>query len=131
MGEVRRHVEKLVGLSEKQQKELLSDIFSRGFEGADNSPNMVLLARINMALHGDPKARVFEAKNSLTDDFFVPENFDLILTNPPFKKGGIREEEQPELLQTFRSDVQKGKPKCRVLDWLWGASRMATASGSR
>jgi type I restriction enzyme M protein len=111
MREVRRHVEKLVGLSEKQKRELLSDIFSRGFEGADNSPNMVLLARINMALHGDPKARVFEAKNSLTDDFFVPENFDLILTNPPFKKGGIREEEQPDLLQTFRSDVQTGKPQ--------------------
>jgi type I restriction enzyme M protein len=110
MREVRKHVEKLVGLSDRQRKELLADIFSRGFEGADNSPNMVLLARINMSLHGDPKARVFEAKNSLMDEFFVPETFDLILTNPPFKKGGIKEEEQADLLQTFRSDIDGSKP---------------------
>ena len=110
MREVRKHVEKLVGLSEKQRKELLAEIFSQGFEGADNSPNMVLLARINMALHGDPKARVFEAKNSLVDDFFIPESFDLILTNPPFKKGGIKDEEQPDLLENFRSDIKDGKP---------------------
>ena len=110
MREVRKYVEKLVGLSEKQRRELLAEIFSRGFEGADNSPNMVLLARINMALHCDPKARVFEAKNSLVDDFFIPESFDLILTNPPFKKGGIKEDDQPDLLQSFRSDVHDNKP---------------------
>jgi type I restriction enzyme M protein len=110
MREVRKHVEKLVGLSDHQRKELLAEIFSRGFEGADNSPNMVLLARINMSLHGDPKARVFEARNSLVDDFFIPETFDLILTNPPFKKGGIKDEEQADLLESFRSDINGSKP---------------------
>lgn len=109
MREVRKYVERLVGLSESQKDELLSELFSRGFEGADNAPNMVLLARINMALHGDPKARVFEAKNSLTDDFFLPENFDLILTNPPFKKGGIREEDQPDILKAFQTDIVEGR----------------------
>jgi type I restriction enzyme M protein len=110
MREVRKYVEQLVGMSEKKRRELLAEVFWRGFEGADNSPNMVLLARINMALHGDPRARVFEARNSLTDDFFVPESFDLILTNPPFKKGGIREEEQPDLLAAYRSDIVSARP---------------------
>jgi len=110
MREVRKYVNKLVGLSNRQRHELLSEVYWRGFEGADSSPNMVLLARINLALHGDPRARVFEAKNSLVDDFFIAESFDLILTNPPFKKGGIREEDHTELLAAFRSDVINGKP---------------------
>ena len=50
MREVRKHVLKLLGLSEKQRAKLLEEIFVHGFVGCDNSPNMVLLARINMAL---------------------------------------------------------------------------------
>lgn len=111
MREVRKHVAKLVGLSEKQRTDLLSEIFSLGFEGADSSPNMVLMARINMALHGDPKARVFRVANSLNEDVFVPETFDLILTNPPFKKGGITESDQPEVLKFYRNDIVNSKPK--------------------
>jgi type I restriction enzyme M protein len=110
MREVRKYVDRLVGLSDKQRHDLLSEIYWRGFEGSDNSPNMVLLARINLALHGDPKSRVYEAKNSLTEDYYVPESFDLILTNPPFKKGGIKQEEQPELIATFCSDVMNRRP---------------------
>lgn len=110
MREVRKHVHKLLGLSSEQQLELLRDIFAEGFVGADSSPNMVLLARINMALHGDPRARVFRTENSLTSDVFSPESYDLILTNPPFKKGGIRATENSELLEAFRSDLGNGKP---------------------
>jgi type I restriction enzyme M protein len=105
MREVRNQVRKLLGLSEKQRAELLSQIYSQGFEGADSSPNMVLLARINMALHGDPNARVFRVSNSLSTDIFVPESFDLILTNPPFKKGGIKSKDHGDLLEAFRSDI--------------------------
>lgn len=112
MQEVRKHVNKLLGLSGSQRVALLSDIFSQGFIGADSSPNMVLMARINMALHGDPKARVFRVDNSLSSDVFKPESFDLILTNPPFKKGGIKEDEQAELLGQFRSDIDGGV--CRM-----------------
>lgn len=112
MQEVRKHVNKLLGLSESQRATLLSDIFSQGFMGADSSPNMVLMARINMALHGDPKARIFRVDNSLSSEVFKPESFDLILTNPPFKKGGIKEDEQAELLRQFRSDVDGGL--CRM-----------------
>lgn len=109
MREVRKHVEKLLGLSSKQQGELLSDIFANGFVGADSSPNMVLMGRINMALHGDPKARVFRVENSLTSEVLAPESFDLILTNPPFKKGGIKESEQSEVLAAYRSDISDGE----------------------
>ena len=111
MREVRKQVNKLLGLSEKQRRELLGRIYAEGFEGADSSPNMVLLARINMALHGDPRARVFRVSNSLTTDIFVPESFDLIVTNPPFKKGGIKAKDQDDLLEQFRSDIRDGEPQ--------------------
>jgi phosphoadenosine phosphosulfate reductase len=78
MRETRKHVSKLLGLSEKQRALLLEEIFAEGFVGCDNSPNMVLLARINMALHGDPNARFFRVENSLTTDHLVPETYDLI-----------------------------------------------------
>ena len=60
-----------------------------------------------MALHGDPQARVFRVSNSLTTDIFVPESFDLIVTNPPFKKGGIKAKDHGDVLEKFRSDVHE------------------------
>ncbi|QDU37645.1 putative type I restriction enzymeP M protein [Maioricimonas rarisocia] len=110
MRAIRKHVNRLVGLSSKQQLELLHDIFAEGFVGADNAHNMVLLARINMALHGDPRARVFRTENSLDSDVFASELYDLILTNPPFKKGGIKKDSNGSLLEFFQSDVEDGKP---------------------
>jgi type I restriction enzyme M protein len=114
MGEVRKHLDKLVGLTSAERQQLLSEILSKGFLGADSSPNMVLPARINMALHGALKARVFRVKNSLTEDVFLPESFDLILTNPPLLKGGITEEEQPEVLQFFSSDLDPQQKRPRM-----------------
>jgi len=111
MREVRKHVDRLLGLTDKQRALLLRRIYSEGFEGADNSNMMVQLARINMALHGDPNAKVFRVDNSLTADHFVPESFDLIVTNPPFKKGGIREKDQGDVLQAYRSDIENGSLK--------------------
>jgi type I restriction enzyme M protein len=111
MREIQKHVGRLLGLSQKQRAELLRDILTQGVIGADSSPNMVLMARINMALHGDPKARVFRVENSLTSDVFRPESHDLILTNPPFKKGGIKESDQPDLLAAFRSDIAGNSPQ--------------------
>ena len=105
MREVRKHVDKLVGMSAAQRAKLLQGIFHHGFEGADNASNMVLLARINMALHGDARPRVFRVSNSLTTDIFEPESFDLILTNPPFKKGGITEKGQADVLRMYQSAI--------------------------
>jgi type I restriction enzyme M protein len=111
MREVRKQVDRLLGLSARQRADLLSEVFAQGFEGADSSPNMVLMGRINMALHGDPKARVFRVANSLTAEIFVAESFDLILTNPPFKKGGITDKDHGDVIAAFRSDIDDGRPK--------------------
>ncbi|WP_162959874.1 N-6 DNA methylase, partial [Pseudomonas aeruginosa] len=54
------------------------------FTGADAAPRMVMLARVNMALQGAPKAKIFYTDNSLTTKAFKPNSFDLICTNPPF-----------------------------------------------
>jgi type I restriction enzyme M protein len=110
MREVRKHVSRLLGLSEKQRAKLLEEIFVHGFVGCDNSPNMVLLARINMALHGDPKARFFRVDNSLTTDHLAAEAYDLIVTNPPFKKGGIKRPEDNAILDAFMTDLVDGEP---------------------
>lgn len=110
MREVRKHVGKLLGLSEKQRIELLHEIFAEGFVGCDNSPGMVLLARINMALHGDPRARVFRVENSLTTPVLAPEAYDIIFTNPPFKKGGIVRPDNNDILDAFLTDIHNGEP---------------------
>lgn len=105
MKEVRKHVNKLLGLTEKQRNELIQDIYSNGFVGSDNAPNMVLMARMNMALHGDPMARAYRVDNSLTTDVLVPESFDLIVTNPPFKKGGVKRGDGSGILESFATDI--------------------------
>ena len=107
MREVRKHVDKLVGMSQAQRAKLLQSIFQQAFKGADNASNMVLLARINMSLHGDTHPRAFRVSNSLTSDIFEPESFDLILTNPPFKKGGITESAQPDVLRAYRTAIDE------------------------
>lgn len=106
MREIRKHVDKLVGLTDKQKKEMLKNLYAHCFIGADSSPGMVLMARINMVLHGDPRAKVFQVDNSLVTDVLEPEKYDLIMTNPPFKKGGINEKEgHGEILKRFRNDI--------------------------
>jgi len=113
MRRVYKHVNGLMGLDDTQKHDLLEEIYTDCFVGADNAPGMVLMARINMSLHGDPKARVFQVDNSLTTDVFQPETFDLIITNPPFKKGGIRAgtEHGDDILRRFRSDIEDGRCK--------------------
>jgi type I restriction enzyme M protein len=107
MRRVRKAINDLMGLDDEQKARLLREIYEDCFIGADNAPGMVLMARINMAMHGDPKARVFQVDNSLTAGIFLPESFDLIITNPPFKKGGIKagSEHGDEILAAFRSDI--------------------------
>jgi len=113
MREVRKYVNRLVGLTDDGKEKLLSGIFAEGFVGADNSPGMVIMARINMILHGDPEARVYRVPNALTTPALKPESFDLILTNPPFKGGGVTVGDQPDLLEYFRSDVT-ADGQCRM-----------------
>ena len=101
--------EKLSGLADKERDELWQGMLEHSFIAADSSPRMVRLGRLNMALQGAPRARVFNTANSLTTSSLKPNSFDLILTNPPFgaPKAKKKEEKQAvdELMAHFRSDI--------------------------
>jgi type I restriction enzyme M protein len=107
--EIERYMlHELAGDSVTYQKrfELMKE---HSFVGADNSPGMILKARINMALHGAPKASIFKTDNSLTSASLRPETFDVALTNPPFKGGGVVDVpgEGGETLKAFRTDIDE------------------------
>jgi type I restriction enzyme M protein len=70
--------------SDEARKKLFAEMCEHSFVGADSSPQMVMLARVNMALLGAPKARIFYTQNSLTSPQLQAGTFDLICTNPPF-----------------------------------------------
>lgn len=82
------HIESVIdhlgGMSDAQKAKLKQTLRDTAFTGADAAPRMVMLARVNMALQGAPKAKIFYTDNSLTTKAFKPNTFDLICTNPPF-----------------------------------------------
>lgn len=103
---------------QKQYRELMGQLKEHSFIGADNSPGMVLKARINLALHGAPKCPIFQTKNSLTNTGLEPGTFDAILTNPPFAKSGVSKTikkrktnvENPEgveIIKRYSSDIDE------------------------
>ncbi|TNC03774.1 HsdM family class I SAM-dependent methyltransferase [Vibrio diabolicus] len=71
-------------LGDDKKQELKQQLRDNAFTGADAAPRMVMLARVNMALQGAPKAQIFYTDNSLTTQALKPNSFDLICTNPPF-----------------------------------------------
>jgi len=88
-----RHVDALIERlsgSDGRKAQLKAELRRDAFTGADSAPRMVMLARVNMALQGVPKAKIFYTEDSLTTRAFKPNSFDLICTNPPFgvAKGG-------------------------------------------
>ncbi|WP_295606574.1 N-6 DNA methylase [uncultured Lamprocystis sp.] len=74
----------LAAIPDAEKEPLYRDIIEHGFVGADSAPRMVMLARVNMALQGAPKAKIFYTDNSLTSRALKPNSFSLICTNPPF-----------------------------------------------
>lgn len=87
LSHLRRTLDELGGhatASESKRRRLFADLCEHAFVGADASPQMVMLARVNMALLGAPKARIFYTQDALTSDRLEPASFDLICTNPPF-----------------------------------------------
>ncbi len=99
------------------REKLFRDMGEHSFVGADSAPMMVTLARVNMALLGAAKAKIFYTQNSLSSDQLKPCSYDLICTNPPFgtpkfKKGQEKSREQYEedmgkILVKFRSDMKE------------------------
>lgn len=118
LSHVKRALDEIGGkatASDAARKKLFADLCEHSFVGADSSPQMVMLARVNMALLGAPKARIFYTQNSLTSPQLKPGSYDLICTNPPFgtPKFGKGQEEAKKnheeamerILETFRSDL--------------------------
>lgn len=118
LSHLRRTLDELGGkatATDEAKKKLFAEMCEHSFVGADSSPQMVMLARVNMALLGAPKARIFYTQNSLTSPQLEPGTFDLICTNPPFgtpkfNKGQdeakkAHEEAMQKILATFRSDL--------------------------
>ncbi|MFM0265355.1 HsdM family class I SAM-dependent methyltransferase [Paraburkholderia sediminicola] len=111
-------IDRLAGMGDAQKRALKADLRNKTFVGADAAPRMVMLARVNMALQGAPKAKIFYTDNSLTTGAFKPNSFDLICTNPPFgtpkfssdKKGKESkeryEEQMEQVLGGFRPAVK-------------------------
>ncbi|WP_321879822.1 HsdM family class I SAM-dependent methyltransferase [Paraburkholderia bannensis] len=118
LSHLRRTLDEIGGkatATDEARRRLFEEMCEHSFVGADASPQMVMLARVNMALLGAPKARIFYTQNSLISPQLQPGTFDLICTNPPFgtpkfNKGQeeakkAHEEAMEKILETFRSDL--------------------------
>ncbi len=77
-------IDTMGGLSDTEREDLKQKMRDEAFVGADAAPRMVMLARVNMALQGAPKAKIFYTDNSLTTKALQANSFNLICTNPPF-----------------------------------------------
>lgn len=77
-------IDTMAGLPDSEREALKQLMRDEAFIGADNAPRMVRFARVNMALQGAPKAKIFYTDNSLTSRALKPNSMNLICTNPPF-----------------------------------------------
>lgn len=87
--EIKNHMLTKLGGNTKHYEEVFELMKEHSFIGADNSPGMILKARLNMAMNGAVKCPIFQTRNSLTTENLDTETFDAIITNPPFSKTGI------------------------------------------
>lgn len=68
LGHVERALMEVLGAEiadDVRRHEHFNAMLKHSFVGADSSPGMVTLARVNMALLGAPKANIFKTDNSL------------------------------------------------------------------
>jgi len=99
-----------------RRNKLFQEMCQHSFVGADNSQDMVTLARVNMALLGAPKAKIFRTNDSLISEQLQPCSYDLICTNPPFgtpkfsksqaKAKKAYEQAKERILEQFREDLK-------------------------
>lgn len=87
--EIKNHMLTKLGGNTKHYEEVFELMKEHSFIGADNSPGMILKARLNMAMNGAVKCPIFQTRNSLMTENLEPETFDAIITNPPFSKTGV------------------------------------------
>lgn len=98
-------------------KERMQDLFGLmkeiTFVGADSSRNMVLKARLNMAMHGLLKAPIFWVGDSLMTESLKVDRYDVVITNPPFGSGTVKNitPEGKAILDYYTSGIDEhGKP---------------------
>lgn len=114
--EIKNHMLTRLGGNTKHYEEVFELMKEHSFIGADNSPGMVLKARLNMAMNGAVKCPIFQTRNSLMTENLEPETFDAIITNPPFSKTGVSKEikkgstkientEGIEIIKTYSDDI--------------------------
>lgn len=135
LGHVRRTLDELGGLTDQRRRELFEQMCEHSFIGADSSPQMVMLARVTMALLGAPKARIFYTQDSRTTPQLHACTFDLICTNPPFgtpkfNKGQeaarrAHEEAMEQILATFRTDLSPRGSRADRFDYSPSVTGMA------
>lgn len=129
--------ESLGGLTDGERDTLWRGILEHSLIAADSSPRMVRLARLNLALQGALRARVYNLENSLTASVLEPESFDLILTNPPFGTPQAKKPEEEravaELMAHFRHDIdlEAARGKGGVLTPTPGGMAMGAAPDGR
>lgn len=105
---LRRLLERM-NLSDEEREALWAGMLEHSFIAADSSPRMVRLGRLNMALQGALRAKVYNTANSLITPRLKPCTFDLILANPPFGTPQAKKTDEKkrvaELMAHFRSDI--------------------------
>lgn len=121
LSRVKNFLHTVSGLSDQEREQQFNYLLENGFVGADAAPRMVMLARVNMALQGAPKAKIFYTGNSLTSPSLQPNSFDLICTNPPFGtpkfKSDKRGKESKKKYETDMEQVLGGfRPTEEVFD---------------
>ncbi|WP_049069566.1 HsdM family class I SAM-dependent methyltransferase [Klebsiella michiganensis] len=84
LSQIDKWIDSKLALDDDKKESLKQQLRDHAFTGADAAPRMVMLARVNMALQGAPKAKIFYTDNSLVTSALKPNSFDLICTNPPF-----------------------------------------------
>ncbi len=101
----RRALDK-VNLDNVRRERLWKDMLAHSFVGADASPQMVMLARVNLALLGAPKAHIFWTDDSRVSPQLKPCSFAVICTNPPFGTPKFKKTED-DAKAKFNADMQK------------------------
>jgi type I restriction enzyme M protein len=118
MGYLERSLMELLGKEtapDVRRDGLFREMCEHSFVGADAAPTMAMLARVNMAILGAPKAQIYHTDDSLMSPQLQPCSFDLICTNPPFGTPKFSksqeeskrkyEEAKEQILEAFRSDL--------------------------
>lgn len=70
-------------ISERESQVLFNDLIDKCLWGGEADEDLHVLAKINLIMHGDGYNNIYQG-DSLNNDNILDNNFNLVLTNPPF-----------------------------------------------